>query len=87
MNLGTLKIWSKAGPVDLPMNTNIFETIQENMGASLQNLIFIPENLKSRNVSKLFKRIDTIFVNMFSFFLGTLSTYVLYKFVKMRIEK
>ena len=40
MILGTSKMLSKYGPVDLPIITEILQKIQESMGTSLKHIIF-----------------------------------------------
>ena len=40
---GTSKIWSKSGPADLPIITNMFQRIQENCGIILKTYVHIWE--------------------------------------------
>ena len=86
MILGTSKIWSKSGPVDLLIITNMLQKIQENMGNSWKHIIFVNMGLKKylrfENVCPRYHVFSRFWVSHFL----SISCYILY-FTKMRIGK
>ena len=81
---GTSEILSKSGPADLPIITKRLQKIQENMGASLQNIV-ISDNLKILKFS-IFERYRHHVFICFRLFLNNEYLFVMLYFVKMRIR-